>query len=96
MIESYNERNLQVSKWSSNNQITILLKTKKKGIKWVCVKKEELKENLFPAMRNQEKSRTWEKKKLDDNDSIWTQPRKAWMKKEGNILKQRKTFISLQ
>lgn len=59
------------------------------------MKKEEQKVKCLLAMGNQEKGKTWAKKKLDGIASFKARPRKVWMNKEDGLLNGRRSSLSL-
>jgi len=68
------KRKMNKKKPRKNDPLTLVVQPSKrnKGSKMIWVKKYELKENFPLAMCSQEKSQTWEKKKLKSNSPLMT------------------------
>jgi len=55
-----------------------------------------VKKDKFPlAMCSQEKSQTWEKKKLEGKASVRTRPLKIWKNKKDDMLRGSRSYICL-
>lgn len=86
------------NKSRKNHPLTLIVDpfVRQKSNKKIWVKKEDLKERFPLSMYIQNKSQTWENKKIESNSFVWTQTKKVWKKKEDNLLKGIRSFVSLQ
>lgn len=60
------------------------------------MKKEELKDKFPLAMSSQEKAQTWAERELESNSPVRTRPLNVWKKKEDDLLRGSRSFVSLQ